>query len=171
MKIHNITTLIIFFYISFINSRFLIYKKNIFSKSLLISYCKFTNPANYLFKLNSLEITPNPPIQGKNVTIKISGTLKEDILIGSYDILKVKYEFLQLFNHREDLCTQVKKINLKCPIEKGNIYLKKMFFIPQGIFPGRYVVSSDIMTEKNQRIACFSIDIVFKSQAIINTNF
>lgn len=107
MKIHNVIIIIVFFYIDFIKTRIIIHKESIILKKSLVSFCEFTDPTKYLFKLESLIITPNPPIRGKNMTIEASGTLKEGFCVGSYANLKIKYQFIPLINIQEDLCTQV----------------------------------------------------------------
>ncbi|KAG5518554.1 hypothetical protein PMAC_002950 [Pneumocystis sp. 'macacae'] len=107
MKIRNVITIIIFFYIDFVKTRIIIHQKKIILEESLVSFCKFTNPENYLLELKSLIITPNPPVQGKNITIEASGILKKGFSEGSYALLKVKYEFIPLISVQEDLCTQV----------------------------------------------------------------
>ncbi|KAG4304824.1 hypothetical protein PORY_001877 [Pneumocystis oryctolagi] len=169
MKIHNIIALILF-YSRLIKAKPVIYKEYPISENLIVSFCEFTNPKDYLLDLERLKIIPDPPIRGKEVTIEASGTLKEDILLGSYALLKAKYEFIPLISVKEDLCEQAKRIDIRCPIRKGYFSVNQTFFIPKNIIPGKYIVLSDVMTEKNQRIACFSISVVFGSRIFVNNN-
>jgi hypothetical protein len=74
---------------------------------------------------------------GSALTIKASGDLKEKVEEGAKVHIQVKYGLITLINQENDLCDAVTKVDLKCPLEKGNMTLTKDVDLPQQIPPVR----------------------------------
>ncbi len=66
-----------------------------------------------------------------------SGKLLEDIGEGAYVQLQVKYGLIRLVSTKADLCEQVGNVDLKCPIEKGDVTITKDVDLPREIPPVR----------------------------------
>ncbi|KAK0718139.1 ML domain-containing protein [Lasiosphaeria miniovina] len=117
--------------------------------------------SNDLITIDSVILTPNPPEAGQTLVIEATGTVKETIEEGAYVNLQVKYGYIRLINTQADLCTEIKNVDLECPIEKGKISIIKTVELPKEIPPGKYVVDADVYTADDERITCLTAKVDF----------
>ncbi|KAE8351042.1 Phosphatidylglycerol/phosphatidylinositol transfer protein [Aspergillus coremiiformis] len=117
-----------------------------------LEYC--TNPAGDILQIKSVDLTPNPPLPGKTLVIEAKGTLHDKIEEGAYVLLEVKYGLITLLRQKADLCEQIVNVDLKCPLEKGEMALTKQVELPRQIPPGRYSVHADVFNKDEKRITC-----------------
>jgi hypothetical protein len=53
--------------------------------------------------------------------------------------ITVKYGLIKILTLKEDLCDQLKNVDKKCPVKKGDVTLKKSVDLPSRIPPvGHY---------------------------------
>lgn len=76
--------------------------------------------------------------------------------------LQVKYGLITIIKQTADFCETVKKADLKCPIEKGDITLEKDVELPKQIPPGKYSVIADVETKDEDRVTCLTATVEFK---------
>jgi hypothetical protein len=93
------------------------------------------SPSDDLVDIKYIDITPNPPQAGQNLTIDAMGVLKVDIEEGSYANFEVKYGFIKLLSGTADLCEKAAEVDLECPVEKGTIRVQKVVELPAQIPP------------------------------------
>jgi ML domain len=93
------------------------------------------SPSDDLVDIKYINLTPNPPLAGKNLTIDAMGYLKTDIEEGAYANFEVKYGFIKLLSGTADLCEKAAEVNLQCPIEKGQVIVQKFVELPSQIPP------------------------------------
>ncbi|KAI9045845.1 ML domain-containing protein [Aspergillus affinis] len=117
-----------------------------------LDFCN--DPAGDLVKIESVDLAPNPPLPGKTLTIKATGTFRETIEEGAYVLLQVKYGLITLIKQQADLCEQIVNVDLKCPLEKGEMSFTKNVDLPAHIPPGKYSVHADVFTKDDKRITC-----------------
>lgn len=72
---------------------------------------------------------------GKSLSITATGTLKGTVKAGAYVVLQVKYGLITLVKQTVDLCDQVKNVELDCPLDKGELTIKKDVDLPKEIPP------------------------------------
>jgi len=60
------------------------------------------------------------------------------------------------------LCEQADKVDLKCPLKKGEMTLSKTVQLPKEIPPGKYTVLADVYTKDNEKITCLTATVFFK---------
>ena len=111
--------------------------------------------------ITHLAIDPNPPEKGQNLTITASGTLEEDVEDGAYVMVDVKYGLIRLLRTKLDLCEQTGKIDLPCPIEKGERTIEKVVELSKAIPPGRYTVNAQVFTKDDDRVTCLNARVQF----------
>ncbi len=75
---------------------------------------------------------------GAELVIQATGTVFEPITEGAYVNLVVKYGLIRLISTKADLCEQIQNVDLKCPIEKGDLSITKSVEIPKEVPPVRY---------------------------------
>ncbi|KAK5011700.1 ML domain-containing protein [Cryomyces antarcticus] len=114
-----------------------------------------------ILTIEHVDLTPNPPEAGKNLTISARGTLSADIEDGAKVHLQVKYGLIRLINQEADLCETVKNVDLNCPLKKGEMELKKDVELPKEIPPGKYTVLADVFTKDGDKITCLTATVVF----------
>ncbi|PYH95999.1 putative ML domain protein [Aspergillus ellipticus CBS 707.79] len=117
-----------------------------------LEYCN--DPAGYTLEIDHVDLSPNPPLPGKTLTITAKGTLSEPVEKGAYVLLEVKYGLITLVRQRADLCDQIVNVDLECPLEKGEMVLTKQVELPSQIPPGKYNVHADVFSEDGKRITC-----------------
>lgn len=122
---------------------------------------------------------------GKTLTIEAKGVLRERIEKGAKVLLVVKYGLITLIRQTADLCDQLVNVDMKCPLEKGDMILTKKVDLPKQIPPvccnrlrirssgsklihpclqGKYSVHADVLTEDGKTITCLEgVNIEFKA--------
>lgn len=119
------------------------------------------NPVDYLLKIGSVDLSPNPPQPGQSLSIKATGDFGEEVGDGFTMHLKVKYGLITLINQDTDGCQIIKKGNLDCPLQKGEMNLTKEVDLPSQIPPGHYTVLADVFTEDLVPITCLTAEVTF----------
>jgi len=114
-----------------------------------------------LVQIEKVDLEPNPPSPGKELIIKATGTVKEDIEEGAYIELQVKYGLIRLIKTRADLCEQVQNVDMECPINKGKLEITKTVELPREIPPGKYTVFADVYTKEDLQITCLTATVNF----------
>ncbi|KAJ5569626.1 uncharacterized protein N7459_009056 [Penicillium hispanicum] len=116
------------------------------------------NPSAHLLKIDSVDLSPNPPLPGQTLNIKASGTLLKTIEDGAKVNLVVKWGLITLIQQTADLCEQIANVDLQCPLEKGELVLEKQVDLPKQIPPGKYSVFADVYTKDKEQVTCLKAD-------------
>ncbi|KAL2754396.1 hypothetical protein ACRALDRAFT_2043389 [Sodiomyces alcalophilus JCM 7366] len=116
---------------------------------------------NDIIHIERVDLAPNPPEAGEDLVIKAVGTVHQTIEDGAYVLLQVKYGLIRLISTKADLCEQVGNVDLKCPIEKGDLSLTKSVSLPAEIPPGKYTVIADVYTADDEPITCLTASVQF----------
>ncbi|KAF2748601.1 phosphatidylglycerol/phosphatidylinositol transfer protein precursor [Sporormia fimetaria CBS 119925] len=119
------------------------------------------NPKDDLLEIEKVDLSPNPPQPGHTLSIKASGDFKEKIEEGAKVHIQVKYGLITLINQESDLCDALSNVDLKCPLDKGEMTLTKDVDLPKQIPPGKYTVLADVFTKDGDKITCLTATVVF----------
>ncbi|KAF5666030.1 phosphatidylglycerol phosphatidylinositol transfer [Fusarium heterosporum] len=114
-----------------------------------------------LIKIDSVDLSPNPPKAGQELLIKAKGTVKQKIEEGAYVLLTVKYGLIRLISTKADLCEQIGNVDLKCPVEAGVVEVTKSVDLPNEIPSGKYTVLADVFTVDDVQMTCLTATVVF----------
>ncbi|KAF4459476.1 phosphatidylglycerol phosphatidylinositol transfer [Fusarium albosuccineum] len=114
-----------------------------------------------LIRIDSVDLLPNPPQAGQELVIKAKGTVKQKIEEGAYVLLTVKYGLIRLISTKADLCEQIGNVDLKCPVEAGDLEITKSVDLPAEIPPGKYTVLADVFTVEDVQITCLTATVTF----------
>lgn len=125
-----------------------------------LSYCEGAAESEFLV-IEHVDLVPNPPKPGHNLTIEAAGVVKKDIKEGAYVELVVKYGFIQLIQTTVDLCEQIRSIGLDCPIKAGETTITKSVALPQEIPPGKYTVKADVYSSDAEPVTCLDAEVHF----------
>ncbi|KAF4947494.1 hypothetical protein FSARC_13957 [Fusarium sarcochroum] len=114
-----------------------------------------------LVKIEKVDLAPNPPKAGQELLIKAKGSVKQKIEEGAYVLLTVKYGLIRLISTKADLCEQIGNVDLKCPVEAGDIEVTKSVDLPAEIPSGKYTVLADVFTVDDVQITCLTATVTF----------
>ncbi|RMD42890.1 hypothetical protein DV735_g2244, partial [Chaetothyriales sp. CBS 134920] len=117
-----------------------------------LQYC--ADPKDYLLDIDYVDLSPNPPKPGEKLTISAHGTLAKDIEPGAKVFLQVKYGLITLIKQEADLCDNIGRIDLSCPLKKGPLVLTREVDIPKQVPPGKYTVHADVNTVDEEEVTC-----------------
>jgi len=120
------------------------------------------DPSEDILDITSVDISPNPPKPGEVLSIKASGNVSKEVTEGAYVKLAVKYGLITLLRQTADLCSSAEEVDLKCPIEKGELTLTKEVKLPGTIPPGKYTVTADVYSDDDEQITCLTAVVEFK---------
>ncbi|KAL6860264.1 Phosphatidylglycerol/phosphatidylinositol transfer protein [Amphichorda felina] len=123
---------------------------------------------NDLIDITSVDLLPNPPKAGKQLVIKAKGDIKEEITQGAYVKLTVKYGLIRLISTTADLCEQIGNVDLKCPLEPGEMEITKKVDLPAEIPPGTYTVLADVYSADDEKITCLTATVTFSRDSFFN---
>lgn len=112
-----------------------------------------------LVDIEEVNISPNPPIPGTNLTISARGTLKTDLVDGSYVDVLVRYGFIVLVNKRYDLCELLPEVELECPVKAGYLRLERTVELPEEVPPGFYTVEAKAYTPEEELLTCLQAEV------------
>ncbi|KDE05689.1 hypothetical protein MVLG_03923 [Microbotryum lychnidis-dioicae p1A1 Lamole] len=114
-------------------------------------------------EIDSIKISPDPPVPGKDLTIYASGTVKTLITYGSYANVVVKLGLIKLVNKTIDVCDELANANstLQCPIDPNTYQVEQTVALPAEIPRAKFVVQANVFTQKDEPAACVNLWINF----------
>ncbi|MCJ1440299.1 MAG: Phosphatidylglycerol/phosphatidylinositol transfer protein [Stictis urceolatum] len=124
-----------------------------------LNFCE--DPKDNIVEITSVDLDPNPPEAGKTLDIVAKGKVSESVEKGAYVTIVVKYGLIKILTLKEDLCDQLKNVDKECPVEKGEITLKKSVELPSRIPPGKYTVRADAFTKDDDKLTCLEATVHF----------
>ncbi|KAK4937622.1 Phosphatidylglycerol/phosphatidylinositol transfer protein [Elasticomyces elasticus] len=124
-----------------------------------LNFC--ADPKEYILTVDFVDLSPNPPQPGQKLTITANGTFSKDIEPGATVFLQVKYGLITLIKQEADLCDNLPKIDMSCPIKEGVLSLTKEVDIPKQVPPGKYTVLADVSTVDKEKITCMESTVFF----------
>ncbi|KAI0899675.1 phosphatidylinositol/phosphatidylglycerol transfer protein [Annulohypoxylon nitens] len=126
-----------------------------------LEFCD-TDHSKDIIKIESVDLSPNPPETGSELVIEATGTVYEPITEGATVNLVVKYGLIRLISTTASLCEQIENVDLKCPIEKGVLSITKSVEIPKEVPPGTYNVYAEVVNADGKTpITCLQATVKF----------
>lgn len=114
--------------------------------------------------LHTLDVQPDPPVAGKNLTVHGTGTVHNEISEGTYADVIVKLGFIRLLSRRFDVCELARENNaeLQCPLPPGEYEMTHTVELPREIPPAKFNVHATGKTGKDQAdLMCMDLAIDF----------
>ncbi|OJD14789.1 hypothetical protein AJ78_04911 [Emergomyces pasteurianus Ep9510] len=120
-----------------------------------------SQPETDILTIESVNLSPNPPVPGQTLAINASGTFSKQVDEGAKVQVQVKYGLIRLINQEADLCQEISNVNMECPLEEGKMSFTKLVELPKEIPPGKYTVLADVYTKDKERITCLKAEVTF----------
>ncbi|KAF8832417.1 hypothetical protein HHX47_DHR1001974 [Lentinula edodes] len=114
-------------------------------------------------RIQSIEISPDPPLPGKPLTVKVTGTASEVIEEGATADVTVKLGLIKLLSKTFDVCEEARNANasVQCPVEKGQYVVEQTVDLPKEIPPAKFIIHIDGYTVDVDDLMCMDLTIDF----------
>lgn len=100
-----------------------------------------------MMEVTDVSLIPDPPAKGQNLTVNISGYLKEDLLQGAYLIAKVRKGGIKFPQFHVTACEY---LSSGCPVPKGQNTLSMTFEIPKLMPGGGYEIETTLFNKDKE---------------------
>eukprot|EP00823_Brevimastigomonas_motovehiculus_P000203 TRINITY_DN10315_c0_g1_i1.p1 TRINITY_DN10315_c0_g1~~TRINITY_DN10315_c0_g1_i1.p1 ORF type:complete len:242 (-),score=27.46 TRINITY_DN10315_c0_g1_i1:437-1162(-) len=104
-------------------------------------------------KVSELSFSPDPLQKGKEVHVKFTGNLDEQVTGGTVHIL-AHYLGIKILDQTESLCKLAEQAGQKCPIAAQPITLDVKQVLPSAIPAGAYDAQVNAIDQNGQEIVC-----------------
>jgi len=101
--------------------------------------------------IQTVYVTPNPPVKGNNIAIQAQGTVDEQLTGGNF-VINVLYMGVQIFSETLDLSKAV-----TLPVGPGPITLNYQVLIPSIAPSGGYTVQLTFNDQSGTEITCVQV--------------
>jgi len=119
-----------------------------------------------IVEVTSLEVSPDPPEPGKNLTVNVQGTVKQQIEDGAYAYVTVKLGLITLLKKTLDICEEAQNANatLQCPVAEDDYVVSQTVMLPKEIPKAKFTVKVDAYSEEDDPLLCLDIKIDFMNR-------
>ncbi|KAJ7485925.1 MD-2-related lipid-recognition domain-containing protein [Mycena latifolia] len=116
-----------------------------------------------VLQLESLTISPDPPVPGKDLTITAKGYARESIEDGAYADVTVKLGLIKLLSKTFDICEEARKANvsISCPVAEGKYVVVQTVVLPKEIPPAKFIVQVRAYTVDDDDMLCLDLEVDF----------
>ncbi|KAF8807482.1 hypothetical protein BYT27DRAFT_7256079 [Phlegmacium glaucopus] len=114
-------------------------------------------------KITSIQVLPDPPKPGKDLTVIVDGTVTETLETGAYADVSVKLGLIKLLQKRFDLCEEARKANatVQCPVKPGSYHVEHTVALPEEIPPAKFVINVRGYTVEDDDLVCLDLKVDF----------
>ncbi|KZP01497.1 hypothetical protein CALVIDRAFT_559312 [Calocera viscosa TUFC12733] len=121
---------------------------------------------SYAIEIQSIEVFPDPPVPGQNLTVTVTGTTRMPIEDGAYADVTVKLGPIQLLKKRFDVCEEATNMDLtvQCPVEPSDYHLSHTVALPRKIPKAKFGIQVSGMTQDDEDMVCLDIVMNFLSE-------
>lgn len=126
--------------------------------------CQCDASEKQMLEISNVDLFPNPPVRGQNLTISALGNLHDTVEEGAYVDVEVRLGYIKLLTQTYDLCETLEENDvdgLTCPLTAGLYSVVKEVEIPAEVPPGKYVVVARAYNVDDELITCLTGDITF----------
>ncbi|KAJ7645161.1 ML domain-containing protein [Mycena polygramma] len=116
--------------------------------------------------LQSLSISPDPPVPGKDLTITVQGRVTQRIEDGAYADVTVKIGRIKLLQKTFDVCEEALKANasVTCPVEEGEYKVEQTVALPKEIPPAPFTIAVRGYTVDDDDMVCLDLMVDFRKK-------
>eukprot|EP01084_Bolivina_argentea_P177816 307500_1 len=108
--------------------------------------------------VNSYSFTPDDIHSNENVTLTIFATLTETVSSGKIHV-DVKIGPIPVYNHKLDLCTEVKQGGMQCPLKPTNYNITQIVPIPNIPIHGNVKASVELTDQSDKQLLCMDLKV------------
>ncbi|KAH8119719.1 ML domain-containing protein [Phellopilus nigrolimitatus] len=115
-------------------------------------------------QLKSIEVSPDPPKPGEDMTVKVKGHVTGGIEEGAYADVLVKIGVVKLLQKRFDVCEEARnaEASVQCPVDEGDYVVEQTVALPKEIPRAKFVVQIRGFTVEDENLACVDLSVDFR---------
>ncbi|THH04893.1 hypothetical protein EW145_g5194 [Phellinidium pouzarii] len=115
-------------------------------------------------ELKSIEVSPDPPKPGEDMTVKVTAIVKERIEEGAYADVLVKIGVVKLLQKRFDMCEEARnaETDVQCPVDEDEYVVEQTVTLPKEIPRAKFVVQVRGYTADDENLACVDLSVDFR---------
>ncbi|KAJ7038096.1 ML domain-containing protein [Mycena alexandri] len=140
-------------------------------------YTDCGSPSNPI-QIDSIELLPDPPLPGQDLTIKVKALVTETVEEGATADVVVKLGLVKLLQKKFDVCEEARNVNasVSCPVQPGPYTVEQTVALPKEIPKGehsKFVVLVRGFTVAEEDMLCLDLKIDFMKSlsSIFNSPF
>ncbi|EIN04960.1 hypothetical protein PUNSTDRAFT_116237 [Punctularia strigosozonata HHB-11173 SS5] len=117
-------------------------------------------------RIESIEVSPDPPEKGKDLSIEVTGNAGEVVEDGAFADVTVKIGPLRVLQKRYDLCEEARNANasIQCPIDEGRHIVNQTVTLPKEIPNALYRINVRGYTMNDEDMVCIDLDVDFRNR-------
>ena len=114
-------------------------------------------------KVNSIDVSPDPPKPGADLTVKVNAEALETIDEGAYADVTVKLGLVKLLQKTFDVCEEARNNNVtvQCPVKPGTYNVEQTVALPKEIPRAKFVVMVNGYTAEDDEMLCLKLNVDF----------
>ncbi|CAE6347443.1 unnamed protein product [Rhizoctonia solani] len=114
-------------------------------------------------QIKSIEVSPDPPKPGQDLTVTVIATADQPIEEGAYADVTVKLGLIKLLNKRFDICEEARNANatIQCPVQKGDHTVVQTVALPKEIPRAKFTVDVKGYSADEEDLACVKLNVDF----------
>jgi len=120
--------------------------------------CLSSCSENVLVHVHNVTLTPYPPSANQDLEISAFALLDEDVVAGASLEIVVKVVVFEIFKHTFDLCDELPRFGLHCPVKKGLVELNSKVQMPAILPMGTFTVLANAKTRDKRLLSDLRID-------------
>ncbi|KAF8323417.1 hypothetical protein DL93DRAFT_696760 [Clavulina sp. PMI_390] len=116
-----------------------------------------------LVDVKSIQLSPDPPKPGSDLTVTASGFVKDTIEEGAYADVTVKMGLIKLLQKQFDICEEARNNNatLQCPVASDEYAIQQTVALPNEIPRAKFKIEVRAYTEDERSLLCLNLNIDF----------
>ncbi|EIW64396.1 sterol transporter [Trametes versicolor FP-101664 SS1] len=120
--------------------------------------------SSHIIHIKSIQVSPDPPQRGEELTITVEGDADETIEDGAYADVTVKVGVIKILSKEFDICEEADKANttVQCPVQKGTHKVIQSVELPKEIPPAQFKVNIRAYTVDDEDLACMDLMMDFR---------
>jgi len=114
-------------------------------------------------KITSIQVSPDPPKPGADLTVTVEGTVDQTLEEGAYADVTVKVGVVKILHKQFDLCEEARNgnVTVQCPVEPGSYHVVKTVTLPKEIPPAKFTISVRGYTAEDDDLLCVDFKVDF----------
>ncbi|KAG6820105.1 hypothetical protein H0H93_005252 [Arthromyces matolae] len=120
------------------------------------------NPEDVIL-IEDIQVSPDPPQPGKDLTVTVKGVATSTIEEGAYADVTVKLGLIKLLVKQFDVCEEARKANatIQCPVERGAYTVTQTVALPREIPRAKFAVHVQGYTAEDDDMLCLDLNVDF----------
>ncbi|KAH6917307.1 ML domain-containing protein [Coprinopsis sp. MPI-PUGE-AT-0042] len=119
--------------------------------------------ADWPVQVKSIEVSPDPPKPGQDLSVKVNAQSSETIDEGAYADVTVKLGLVKLLQKTFDVCEEARtnNVTIQCPVDPGEYTITQTVALPKEIPRAKFNVLVQGYTPEDDPMLCIKLNVDF----------